>query len=142
MRLDGISLDRSPLPIGVMIWSKTRMVRSKLTLANYELILRASPKWKGVLGYNKFAPRVTIRKPPPWGGQASDAPGRMMLKSQTRIFFQRHYGLSPGLGDVGRAVQGAARRNSFHPVWDHIESLKWDGVLALRDVAANLLRCP
>src|SRR5262249_34932311 len=32
------------------------------------------------------------------------------------------------MGDVGRAVQAAARFNSFHPVRDYFASLKWDGV--------------
>src|SRR5262249_41123712 len=31
------------------------------------------------------------------------------------------------LGDVGRAVAAAAQANSFHPVRDYLESLRWDG---------------
>ena len=100
-------------------------------LANYALILQNAPKWKGVLGYNEFALQVAIRKPPPWGDQASDTPWSDDAESQTRIFFQRHYGLAPGVGDIGRAVQAAARRNPFHPVRDHLERLKWDGVSRL-----------
>ena len=45
----------------------------------------------------------------------------------------REYGfkrreISPSAGDVGRAVQAAARHNPFHPVRDYFESLVWDGV--------------
>ena len=31
------------------------------------------------------------------------------------------------MGDVGRAVQAAARANPFHPVRDYFEALSWDG---------------
>ena len=36
--------------------------------------------------------------------------------------------ISPSAGDVGRAVQAAARHNPFHPVRDYFDSLVWDGV--------------
>ena len=36
--------------------------------------------------------------------------------------------ISPSAGDVGRAVQAAARHNRFHPVRDYFEALVWDGV--------------
>ncbi len=43
-------------------------------LANLILILRESPKWKGVLGYDEFNARVVIRERPPWGQEAPNAP--------------------------------------------------------------------
>jgi predicted P-loop ATPase len=43
-----------------------------------------------------------------------------------RVWFQREE-IFPALGDVGRAVQAAARGNSFHPVRDHFAALVWDG---------------
>ena len=93
-------------------------------LANFELILRESPKWKGVLAYNEFAHRVVICKPPPFETKADtwtdDA------ETQTRIFFQRHFDLTAGLGDLGRAIQSVARHSAFHPVRDYLNALVWD----------------
>ena len=95
-------------------------------LANVTLILGEAPKWRGVLGYNDFAACVVIRKRPPWGDESSDAPWTDHHDSSTRVWFQRE-GISPAAGDVGRAVQAAARHNVFHPVRDHLDALVWDG---------------
>jgi Virulence-associated protein E-like domain len=95
-------------------------------LANLILILREAPKWRGVLGYNDFAACVVIRKCPPWGDESSDAPWTDHHDSSTRVWFQRE-DISPAGGDVGRAVQAAARHNLFHPVRDHLNALTWDG---------------
>ena len=86
-------------------------------LANLILILREAPKWKGVLGYDEFDARVVIRRRPPWGQRRSDSPWTDHHESLTRVWFQSE-GINPAAGDVGRAVQAAARHNSFHPVRD------------------------
>jgi putative DNA primase/helicase len=99
-------------------------IRSQIT--NYATILQHSPKWKGVIAFDKFAQQVVIRRPPPWGGPAADAPWTDDHETQTRIYFQRQYGLNPGLGDTGRAVLRAAHENEFHPLVDRLESLTWD----------------
>jgi len=99
-------------------------------LANLILILRHAPKWKGVLAYDEFSVRVVIRKRPPWGVEALDAPWVDHHESLARTWFQREK-ISPTLGDVGRAVQAAARYAVFHPVRDYFESLAWDGALRL-----------
>ena len=96
-------------------------------IANLILILREGPDWKRVLGYNEFAARVVIRRPPPLEGTAwTDVPWTDHHESQTRAWFQ-HKGISPSAGDVGRAVQAAARHNPFHPVRDYLNALVWDG---------------
>ena len=41
---------------------------------------------------------------------------------------RRDAGINPAAGDVGRAVQAAARHNSFHPVRDYFEARAWDGM--------------
>jgi predicted P-loop ATPase len=100
-------------------------------LANLILILRESPKWKGVLAYDEFSARVVIRKRPPWGEEAHDTHWSDHRESQTRVWSQREAGVNPTLGDVGRAVQAAARHNSFHPVRDYFDALRWDGTSRL-----------
>jgi predicted P-loop ATPase len=97
-------------------------------LANLILILRNNPQWKGVLGYDEFSARVVIRKRPPWGEETPDTPWTDHHESQTRVWFQADAGVNPSAGDVGRAVQAAARHNRFHPVRDYFNKLVWDGV--------------
>jgi predicted P-loop ATPase len=98
-------------------------------LANLILLLREAPEWKGTLGYDEFNARVVIkgRPPLPLEEEASNTPWTDHHESQVRVWFQRK-GISPSAGDVGRAVQAAARHNRFHPVRDYFEALVWDGV--------------
>jgi putative DNA primase/helicase len=96
-------------------------------LANLILILREAPKWKGVLGYDEFNARAVIRRRPSWGEEMPDAPWTDHHESLARVWFQNEK-ISPSAGDVGRAVQAAARHNPFHQVRDYFDSLVWDGV--------------
>ena len=101
-------------------------------LANVTLILEEAPKWKGVLGYDQFGAHVVIRKLPPFELPALTVPWTDIAwtdqhETQVRVWFQRQ-DINPSLGDVGRAVQKAARHNSFHPVRDYLAALRWDGV--------------
>ncbi|HEY8442831.1 MAG TPA: virulence-associated E family protein [Xanthobacteraceae bacterium] len=105
----------------------TKDGRIVANLANLVLMLREAPKWKGVLGYNEFTAMVVIRKLPPWGMETTDTAWTDQHETQARVWFQRHAGVSPSAGDVGRAVQAAARHSSFHPVRDYFNSLVWDG---------------
>jgi predicted P-loop ATPase len=95
-------------------------------VANLALMLRKAPKWKGVLAYDQFAARVVIRKRPAWGNEAPGAEWNDDHETQTQAWFQKN-GVSPSDRVVGKAVQRAARDNSFHPVRDYFESLVWDG---------------
>jgi predicted P-loop ATPase len=97
-------------------------------LANVTLILTEAPKWKGVLAYDEFSARVVIKRRPPWGEEASNTPWTDHYESLARVWFQREVRISPSAGDVGRAVQAAARHNPFHPVRAYFEELVWDGV--------------
>ena len=95
-------------------------------LTNLILYLTHHPKWTGVLGYDEFATCVVIRKQPPWGQEADGTHYTDHHESLTRVWFQRE-DINAGLGDIGRAIQAAARNNTFHPVRDYLDSHKWDG---------------
>jgi predicted P-loop ATPase len=95
-------------------------------LANVILILREAPKWKGVLGYDEFNARVVIRKRLPWGNEMPDSPWTDHHESLARVWFQTE-NINPSAGDIGRAVQAAARHSPFHPVRNFFDSLVWDG---------------
>ena len=101
--------------------------RIKPILANLILILTEAPDWKGVLAYDEFAARVVIKRPAPLEGSAPDTPWTDHCETQTRAWFQSK-DINPAAGDVGKAVQAAARANAFHPVKDYFSSLAWDGV--------------
>jgi predicted P-loop ATPase len=95
-------------------------------LSNLILFLRHHPQWQGVLAYDEFSARIVIRKRPPWGEEAPGAQWTDHHESLTRVWFQRE-DIKAGQGDVGRAVQAAARGNPVHPVREHFDALVWDG---------------
>jgi predicted P-loop ATPase len=94
-------------------------------LSNFILFLCHHQKWQGVLGFDEFNARVVIRKRPPWGEETPDANWTDHHESLTRVWFQRE-DINASLGDVGRAVQAAARSNAFHPVREYLDALVWD----------------
>ena len=99
-------------------------------LHNCILYLLHHPQWHDVLGHDEFNNRVAIRKRPPWGDEPPDAPWSDHHETLTRKWFQNE-GINAALGDVGRAVQAAARANPFHPVRDYLDALLWDGTRRL-----------
>jgi predicted P-loop ATPase len=94
-------------------------------LANLILFLCHHPQWQGVFAFDEFNTRVVIRKRPPWGDETPDAVWTDHHESLVRVWFQRE-DIIATLGDVGRAVQAAARGNAFHPVRDYFDALVWD----------------
>jgi predicted P-loop ATPase len=98
----------------------------KANIANLILILTSSPDWKGVLAFDEFAARVMIKQRPPFAA-APNTPWTDHHESQTRVWFIQNH-INATAGDVGRAVQAAARHNLIHPVRDYFASLVWDGV--------------
>jgi hypothetical protein len=99
-------------------------------LKNLILILSRAPAWESVLAFDQFQACVVIRRQPPWGGEAVGAPWTDHYETLTRAWFQGEQ-IKPAAGDVGRAVQAAARHNPFHPVKDYFDALVWDGASRL-----------
>jgi hypothetical protein len=95
-------------------------------LKNLILYLHRHPKWEGVLGYDEFAGRVIVRKRPPFGDVAADCPWTDHYESLTRAWFQGE-DIFASQGDIGKAVQSAAKFNSHHPVRAFFDGLSWDG---------------
>src|SRR5262249_12488786 len=96
-------------------------------LSNLIAYLTHHPSWKGVYAYDEFAARVVIRRRPPWGKETPDTYCTDHHESLTRVWFQRE-DINAGLGDIGRAVEAAARSNPYHPVRHYLESLEWDEI--------------
>jgi predicted P-loop ATPase len=96
-------------------------------LANLVLMLRNAPNWRDVLAFDEFSVQVVINKQPPWGREEPDTPWTDHHDAMARIWFQQNE-VNAGMGDVGRAVQTAAKHNMFHPVRARFEAQQWDGV--------------
>jgi predicted P-loop ATPase len=97
-------------------------------LSNLILYLREHPAWKGVLGFDEFNLRVVIRKRPPWGDEAPDAALADHHESHVRVWFEGEEDIIAAHGNIGRAIQAAARANCFNPPRNHFDALApiWD----------------
>jgi predicted P-loop ATPase len=95
---------------------------------NVSLYLENSPEWSGVLGFNEFTAGYVVLKDPPSpitataGAEIEDH----FDTEVTRWLERRRLMVKPDV--VRRVLDVIARRNSFHPVRDYLESLPaWDG---------------
>lgn len=92
-------------------------------IENVTTPLLYAEEWVGVLAWDELRQRITTTRPTPWGEQ----PEEWLDHHDTRLerWFDRaglHYG-----GLIAKAVDNVAHENSFHPVRNYLNSLKWDG---------------
>lgn len=99
------------------------------TLANIMTILSKHPEWMGVLGYDLFAERMVIRKPPPFPRPAHEtASWNDTDDLRTLIWLEGNERYRGPLDLVCRAVTAVSRAQAYHPVRDYLRSLRWDGL--------------
>jgi predicted P-loop ATPase len=94
---------------------------------NAALMLEHNGAWEGVLAYNEFDGGYYVRRPPPEpvhaevGEEITD----IFDTEVTRWLERKHIMVTPSV--VHQVVNLVARRNSFHPVRDYLNSLpSWD----------------
>ena len=102
----------------------------KASFGNLVQILTHDPSSAGKLRLDEMRGAVTLAEV-----EMTDA-----AVSAIRVDFEQRYGIQPGDAETARAVQLVASRNSFHPVRDFLQQLKWDGVLRLDSVARTILQ--
>ena len=109
-------------------------------LANIALVLSNREEWRGVIAFDAFSMGTMKRKPIPiegWGdelGEWTDTD-----TSKTIIWLTNQYGFTPATQTVDEAVELIGRANTFHPVREYLESVRWDGVSRLDDWMADFL---
>lgn len=100
------------------------------TIANAELILKNDPRLKGAVAVNRFTARMVVRRKLPWrernliGGEDmwTDADEANLL-----LYLEKYWHLSAE-NKIRLALAVVAEENSFHPVVEYLDGLKWDGV--------------
>jgi putative DNA primase/helicase len=83
--------------------------------------------WRGVFAYDVFNARVVLRKNPPWGEVKIGEWLNDHHETMSRAHLQTQ-GINPTVGDVGKAIQAAAKHNIVHPAREYFENLVWNGV--------------
>jgi predicted P-loop ATPase len=114
----------------------------KGSLARALALLRDSPEWNGVLSYNEFTLRVTTKKLAPW--QKTCRGSEVWTDyhdSRTTEWLQLH-DVAVQTPTTSEAVQTVAKENTFHPVRDYLQSLRWDGRARLDQWLTDYLGVP
>ena len=97
----------------------------KNTLGNVTCILTTSPEWEGVIRYDMLGCRVAICSEPPITAELGS--WRDEHTTRLRVWIENNYDFSPSKENAEAAVDEVAKRNSFHPVREYLNGLKWDG---------------
>jgi predicted P-loop ATPase len=113
----------------------------KPILANLRLFLQHYEAWDGVLGFDEFANVVKIIKRPPWGDEAPGTQWSDHYTALTTVWFQEDQNINASLNNTGRAVDMAARANSFHPVREYLNGLVWDGKPRIKTWLPRYFHC-
>lgn len=92
---------------------------------NVITILTHHPKLKGLLAYNEFSGRVEKLHAPAFGGDA----GEWGDSDDLRLMYWLGNNMALHVKDesCAKAAKAVADQNSFHPVRDYLQGVKWDG---------------
>lgn len=117
-------------PVDDMLWLKKLDVDKKgnvlNTISNCIKILENDARIKDALAFNDFEKRIVLKRKLPWrkvykeGDIIADADD-----SDYRNFFEKVYNIT-SIKKIEDAIVIAARRKTFHPVKEYLQSLTWD----------------
>ena len=99
----------------------------KPCFANAADLLRMSPDWTDVLGFDEFSQLIVTKRATPWGKPAG-ARWNDRDDGLTLEWMQRAGVLIQSSKQVSAAVDIVAHENPFHPVREYVRSLAWDGI--------------
>lgn len=105
--------------------------RVKATLRNFELILRLSDDWRGVLAFDERTGRVIFTSAPPFG-RASDTVPREITETDTSricqwLEAQMHIDVAPTNPKLNGAINLVAESRRTDAVREYLEGVEWDG---------------
>ena len=117
----------TPAPAGVQL-IRSESGAARPLVGNAIAMLRGSPEWQGVLGFNEFTQRPQLLKPAP-GFPATQYPRDWTDNDDTltACWLQSH-GVLVNSRVAAEAVQTTACENPFHPIRDYLSGLVWDGI--------------
>lgn len=100
-----------------------------VTPKNIDLILRNDPNLKECFAYNLFFDRTALKRLPPWREKKDN---EMFIRdddeANLRLYLSKEPWKIEGKPKITDALDIVCRRNSFHPVRDYFNDLKWDGL--------------
>lgn len=97
------------------------------TLNNFSLIMTQDPNLKGKIRYDEFQGRLSAWGVFPWSEEDvrrewRDEDDAYLLRYIEAVYKLHH------LAKYESALKIAAKENTFHPVRDYLQGLRWDGI--------------
>ena len=106
------------------------------TIDNAAIIFREDPVFAGTLKNNLFRERIELTGKMPWPRATTDV--NDMDDIHIRHYFEKTYQLTNDK-KIREGMQIVASENSYHPVREYLNSLKWDGKERIRHVLHHFL---
>lgn len=100
------------------------------SLQNAALMLQYEKRFAGIFAWNDFAKEVYLQRRPLW----DMTPGKWIVRKMTdpdvtaTACWLEYTGLSTKANDVGKLIQRVAQHNTYNPVVERLNKLRWDGV--------------
>jgi predicted P-loop ATPase len=117
-------------------WRERLMLNTKrkalANLNNALVALENAPEWSGVLAFNESSLMVMAQAQPPVGTRRAPFVWSDVEDIECAAWLQRN-GIMIGRDTAGQAIQAAARKRSFHPIRDYLNSLAWDQIGRIDD---------
>lgn len=95
---------------------------------NIATALEHAPPLQGIVGYDEFEQQALVMKAPPWErGRFERRPWSDADDTELLLWLQENGIPVRAVGTVADTARMVARRHSFDPLADWLNSLKWDG---------------
>ena len=102
----------------------TEKGKIRQSIQNCKYALEHDPCLKGAICRNEMTCQIDIRKKMPWKRRGVHMTDTDM--NNLALYLEKNYGLTSDRV-ITKAIDIVANENSFHPILEYLESLKWDG---------------
>ncbi|WP_443735477.1 VapE domain-containing protein [[Ruminococcus] lactaris] len=103
----------------------TEKGKIRQSIQNCKYALEHDPCLKGVICRNEMTCQIDIMKKMPWKRRGVHMTDTDM--NNLALYLEKNYGLTSDRV-IAKAIDIVANENSFHPILEYLESLKWDGI--------------
>lgn len=100
------------------------------TLKNAVILLQKEVNMQGMFALNLFTEQLEVRGTVPWDNKRINKFREINDREieHIRFYFANTFGVEFASLNLWKAVDLVAANNHYHPVQDHVNAMKWDGV--------------
>ncbi|HBZ6636335.1 virulence-associated E family protein [Clostridium botulinum] len=105
---------------------------------NYVLIINNEPLLKNGIAYNEFTNKIIVKRKLPWRKKDNLSDWCDTDDAGLRTFIEKYYGIS-NISKYNDAISLVVANNSFHPIKELFNNLKWDGIQRINTLLIDYL---